>query len=128
MEQYRLIRDLTGKGLVYPGHPLVVATVIMQVFPDFEAANAPTPNGWCAALGNSRIPGAGDHVGAAVRVLEIGASGGSVEDMVEYACNYWMQGQAGGHVDNVEAGVAQAAAIKPHFEAAAATWFASVQA
>lgn len=123
-----IIKDLTGEWPVYPGHPLVLATAIMKVFPDFDAANAKTPHGWSAALGDGRIPGAGDHVGAAVRVLEIGAKGGGTQEMVTYANEYWTRGQAGGHVNAVAAGAAQAEAIRPHFEAAAGEWIAGVPA
>lgn len=59
MEQgAEFIREVIGEWPVYPGHPLVLATAIMGVFPDFISANTPTEHGWCAALGDSRIPGA----------------------------------------------------------------------
>lgn len=64
------IQEKTGRWPVYPGHPLVLATAIMKVFRTFEEANEPSGRGWCVALAESRIPGAGDHVGAAMQVLE----------------------------------------------------------
>ncbi len=67
------VKEETGAWPVYPGHPLVLATVIMAVFPDFQSANKPTEHGWCPALGDHRIPGASDHVGAAMRCLKIGS-------------------------------------------------------
>lgn len=118
-----IIWDLTGKWPVYPGHPLVLATAIMKVFPSYAAANRPTERGWCAALTDSRVPGAGDHVGAAMRVLGLGAKGGSVEAMELYAKDYWTSGQAGGHVHKVADGLVQADAIAPHFRAACVEWF-----
>lgn len=69
-----IIHELTGAWPVYPGHPLVLATAIMRVFPCFADANAPSGQG-CTALADSRIPGAGDHVGAAMRTLELGLNG-----------------------------------------------------
>lgn len=117
------IQQVTGDWPVYPGHPLVLAAAIMAVFPDFETANAPTKHGWCAALGDSRIPGAGDHVGAAVRCLEIGAKGGTADQMIEYASRYWTEGNAGGHHKAVPAGQAQALAIEGKFRELAASWF-----
>jgi hypothetical protein len=118
------IKDLTGDWPVYPGHPLVLAAAIMKVFPNFEAANMPTEHGWCQALADSRIPGAGDHVGAAMRVLQLGASGATEDAMVECAGDYWDRGNAGGHHKKVEPGRAQAQAVEPHFRELAKAWFA----
>lgn len=117
------IKEVTGDWPVYPGHPLVLATAIMAVFPDFETANAPTGHGGCVALGDSRIPGAGDHVGAAMRCLAIGAKGESVEQMIEYADRYWVGGNAGGHHKYVQAGVEQATAVEGKFRELAGSWF-----
>ncbi|MDL5034424.1 hypothetical protein QRD43_21150 [Pelomonas sp. APW6] len=119
-----IIKDVTGDWPVYPGHPLVLATAIMSVFPRFEDANRPTEHGWCQALADSRIPGAGDHVGAAMRVLGLGASGAGTDDMVKAAMDYWDSGNAGGHHKNVEAGRAQAQAVEHRFREMAAVWFA----
>jgi len=122
-----IIQDLTGDWPVYPGHPLVLATAIMRVFATFAGANEPTEHGWCAALGDSRIPGAGDHVGAAMRTLELGSRGEGVDSMVAYATWYWEAGQAGGHIKNVEAGKAQAEKIEPHFRAMSEQWFKTAE-
>ena len=119
----QIIHELTGNWPVYPGHPLVLATAIMRVFPVFAEANQQTEHGWCAALADSRIPGAGDHVGAAMRTLTLGAQGQDADAMVAYASRYWEEGQAGGHVENVPDGKAQAEKIEPHFRAIAAEWF-----
>jgi len=118
-----VIQDMTGDWPVYPGHPLVLATAIMSVFETFADANHPTGHGWCAALGDTRIPGAGDHVGAAMRTLELGARGAGTDAMIAHAREYWSYGQAGGHVKAVAAGAAQAEKIEPHFREIAARWF-----
>lgn len=119
------IEKLTGSWPVFPVHPLVVATVIMEAFPDFDAANKPTGHGCCAALGDQRIPGAGDHVGAAMRVLQLGAAGASAEAMIKHADEYWTRGGAGGHSSKVAPGSAQALAIEPAFRERARRWLAS---
>lgn len=119
-----IIKELTGDWPVYPGHPLVLAAAIMKVFPNFEAASKPSGHGWSEALADSRIPGAGDHVGAAMRVLKLGADGAGEDAMVEYAKDYWDRGNAGGHFKNVEPGQVQARAVEPHFRALAKAWFA----
>lgn len=94
----------------------------MVVFPDFCSASKPTEQGWCEAVGDSRIPGAGDHVGAAMRCLKIGSEGGAVEQMIEYANRYWVGGNAGGHHQYVQAGIEQAAAIEAKFRELASSW------
>lgn len=48
--------------------------------------------------------------------------------MVTYATQYWEQGQAGGHVNKVADGKAQAEKIEPHFRAIATQWFKRVEA
>lgn len=111
--------------LVYPGHPLVLSLIIMRAFKGYASANAPTEHGWCQALADARIPGAGDHVGAAMRVLAIGDQGGTIDQMVDSANDYWLRGNAGGHHANVEAGRLQAKALEPVFRAEAGAWFAS---
>ncbi|MCU9527524.1 hypothetical protein [Pseudomonas mosselii] len=116
------IHEVTGDWPVYPGHPLVLAAAIMAVFPDFGSANKKTAHGWCAALGDDRIPGAGDHVGAAMHCLRIGSEGGTAEQMIDYATNYWVDGKAGGHHKNIQAGTAQAAAIEAKFRELALSW------
>ena len=123
MEGSPFIKSVTGNYPVYPGDPLVLATAIMEFYSDFPTANAPTEHGWCAALSDSRIPGAGDHIGAAVRCLSIGAEGGSVDEMVAAACSYWERGQAGGHHGYVSAGIEQAKAVEPKFRELAERWF-----
>lgn len=121
---YGIVKDLSGSDFVYPGHPLVVATVIMKTYPDFQSANKPTGLGFGEAVGDNNVPGAGCHVGAAMRVLQLGSEGCSVDEIVRWAREYWEEGQAGGHTKYVGSGVAQARAIEPHFRELAAQWFA----
>ena len=100
----------------------------MRVFPSFAEANSPSGHGWCTALGDSRIPGAGDHVGAAMRTLELGSRGYYADAMVAHAKKYWEDGRAGGHIKEVDAGRVQAEKVEPHFRAVAAEWFKTVDA
>lgn len=83
--------------------------------------------GGATALADSRIPGAGDHVGAAMRTLEFGSRGADADTMIAHARRYWESGQAGGHVKNVDAGMAQAEKIEPYFRAVSAEWFKFVE-
>lgn len=123
MNGHQFIHKATGEWMAYPGHPLVLAAAIMSIFPSYKEANAPTQYGWCEAVGDNRIPGAGDHVYAAMRCLSIGADGGTADQMIEYAKDYWNEGGAGGHAKNIEAGKRQAEAIEPSFRELAAAWF-----
>lgn len=122
-----IIEELTGDWPVYPGHPLVLAMAIMRVFPSFTEANAPSVNGWCVAITDTRIPGAGDHVGAAMQMLEMGSRGLDADAMVTYAARYWEEGLAGGHVKHVAVGKAQAERIEPHFRAMSEQWFKTAE-
>jgi hypothetical protein len=118
-----LILSITGSYPVYPGHPLVVAATIMRLYESFDAANAPTGLGFSAAMGDNSVPGAGCHVGAAMWILKMGKDGMPPEDLIHAANDYWTRGQAGGHVKNVDAGMAQASAVESVFREQAATWF-----
>ena len=122
-----IIHELTGDWPLYPGHPLVLSTAIMREFPSFAEANAPSGHGWCTALADSRIPGAGDHVGAAMRMLELGSRGADADTMIAHASRYWEAGQAGGHIKKLDAGMAQAERIAPYFRAVSAVWCKSVE-
>lgn len=120
-----LIKSLTGTWPVYPGHPLVVAVAVMHFYPNYSAASTPTASGWAEALGDIRIPGAGCHVTAAMRTLELGVKGASIDEMVAYAKHYWTDGGAGGHSRFVADGEAQADAIESTFREMAKTWITS---
>lgn len=119
---HTIAMNLTGSGVVYPGHPLVLATIIMEIYGSFDEANTPTGHGWCEALADHRIPGAGDHVGAAMRTLAIGAKGGTADEMIAYANRYWSEGSAGGHLKNVDAGLQQAEVFVVRFRDLAGAW------
>lgn len=123
VEGVLVIKERTGEWPVYPGHPLVLAMAIMEVYPSYELANATTEHGWCEALGDCRIPGAGCHVSAAMRTLKLGAEGAGIDEMVAYAHSYWEEGRAGGHHKNIEAGRAQAEEALPRFRELASRWF-----
>ncbi|QMI49976.1 hypothetical protein [Burkholderia sp. MBR-1] len=125
VDTYRWMQVHLGGPAVYPGHPLVLASVIMHTFATFDAADEPTGFGWCKALADCRVPGAGDHVGAAMRVLRMGRDGATVDEMVTEANRYWNCGRAGGHVKNVEAGSAQSFRLEPLFRAKADSWLES---
>ena len=93
---------------VYPGHPLVLAVLIMRIFPNLQAAGSRSESGYPAALVDSDIPGAGCHVYAALRILQTRGDGVTPQRMIEQASEYWTRGKAGGHLKNVAEGIAHA--------------------
>lgn len=122
------IKEIIGDWPVYPGHPLVLATAIMAFFPDYQTATKPSNQGASAALGDNRIPGDGDHVNAALGCLKIGSEGGSVDQMIEFANSYWIEWEAGGYKQNIQAGFEQGAKIEAMFRDLARIWpFATEQ-
>lgn len=122
LDTYRWAQDRLGDGPAYPGHPLVLSTIIMHAFDSMEAADKRTIDGWSAALADCRIPGAGDHVEQAMRILRMGRDGATPDEMIAAAHRYWTDGKAGGHVTNVALGNEQAAKIEQLFRSKAATW------
>lgn len=122
LDGYRILRVAGIDQFTYPGHPLVLAYVVMVVFGSHAEAAARTEHGWSAALGDCRVPGAGDHVAAAMYVLGIGARGGSPDDMIAAAHAYWDVGHAGGHVKNVVQGRVEARKIESAFRERCCVW------
>lgn len=127
LDGYKVLKDAGIEQFAYPGHPLVLAYVVMLVFGSHAEAVAPAAHGWSAALGDSRVPGAGDHVAAAMDVLGIGARGGSPDDMIAAAHAYWDAGRAGGHVKNVDQGRMEALILESAFRDRCSVWDFSLQ-
>jgi hypothetical protein len=119
------IQQETGSLPVYPGHPLVLAAAIMYLYPNLEAALAQVTPGCSAALSDDRVSGAGCHMRAALTCLGMGAAGGTVGEMIDYAQRYWVDEGAGGHVDQVEAGNMQAEKMKPVFQRLIGPWLSA---
>jgi hypothetical protein len=116
---------LDGQFAVYPGHPLVVAWVIMNVYDTPDEALAMTKHGWCEAVGSNDIPGAGDGAGNGARVCRKIRDGMSGEDAADLAEELWtrMVGPGtGNHEKYYEPGREQAAAFRERFVEKAETW------
>lgn len=101
----RWIDYLTGEYPVYPGHPLVTATMIMERFPNIKEANQ-------KALSCIDITGSGDGVQNGLNLLN---SKKAPEEMVTYADEIWIRYQAGGIHERVPSGLAQAEKLKEIF-------------
>lgn len=73
---------------IYPGHPVTLALAIIGEYDTYEAAFEKEPN-TPAALGNSRIRGAGGNVYAALDLLASLRRGVPFKDAVAEADRYW---------------------------------------
>jgi hypothetical protein len=73
---------LDGEFAVYPGHPLVIAYLIVCKYGSYEeAAGIPDGSPYPGALGDVDIPGAGGNVSNALHVLMlIKKNGNTIDD------------------------------------------------
>lgn len=65
-----LSMSVLGEPVVYPGHPVALAVLIMAKYPSLEAAETKTGS-HCAALSDQDIPGAGGNVWMALDLLRM---------------------------------------------------------
>jgi hypothetical protein len=122
-------RDIFGiEGVIYPGHPVCIAYLIMLNFPSLEAAkyrppsNDPHNQKSPRALVHENIPGGGGNVFGALDVLKR-AREASPEVAFEFGAGWWMRHASGtNYPDRREPGQAQADNIKAAFLEKAAEW------
>ncbi len=116
-------QSLLGGTLVYPGHPVPLAYLIMHTYPDLESALARSDTSpWPAALGNQAIPGGGGEVRAALNLLLAVRNGTPPVAAVAKATEQWRRGVAGGHPAAVAPGQAQADEVLKRFLAVLDRW------
>lgn len=116
-------QTLLGGALVYPGHPVPLAYLIMRAYPDLETALARDGDSpWPAALGNQAIPGGGGEVRAALTLLTAIRDGSSPAEAVAKSSARWRDGRAGGHPRAVDPGQAQAEHVLARFYALLDSW------
>lgn len=110
------------EGAVYPGHCVTLAYLILHAFPSLEAAKHRSKGASCPdALSDSRIPGAGGPVYAALRVLELAFEHG-VDAALEYGDEIWRQETSSGYQNRREPGQLQADGIKADFRERFNAW------
>lgn len=105
-------------AFVYPGQPLVVACMVMQTFPTFEAAMVPdSEHHWPAALGVHDIQGAGCAVHNALRLLRRVREGMAPTAAVEESRAMWKRyvGHQDGFKERVGPGLEAQAAVEEEF-------------
>jgi hypothetical protein len=82
-------QHLNGQMIRYPGHPLVNATLIMDLYPSLDEASRRLPGKtYPNALGDVRVPGAGCAVYAALDALKLALTRG-VDVAKTEANRYW---------------------------------------
>lgn len=115
---------LENQSVAYPGHPVVLATMVMERYSSLEhATRREGDRDFGNALSDSFIPGSGCAVSCALSVLQL-AQAGQREQALELARSYW-EGygkQSPLNAPNVAAGLAQLSLILPRFEALLLSW------
>jgi hypothetical protein len=116
------------RDAVYPGHQITLAYLITRAFPTFESAFIKSKdNGWgsyAAALGSSRIPGAGGCVSDALGLLRKLRQGTPIEQAFKEADDTWerVDSQVTAYPKRWKEGQEQADLVKPLLMSQAAWW------
>lgn len=78
----RVDQRLIGEAAVYPGHPIVLGYLIARTYPSLDEARR-------SALGDTRIPGAGGSVSAALEFLRYLQEGVSLNTFKGLSARQW---------------------------------------
>jgi hypothetical protein len=128
MRMYEAEKRLLGGHSVYPGHPITVALMITEMFPDLESADRPTEHVFPAALGSQDIPGAGGNVYAALELLRSLKRGKDFEKGMADAEKQWLSQVEGYRDDRVAEGSRQAEVARGILEGRIQAWLGSARA
>lgn len=124
MDSYRWEQEVLGEHAEYPGHPIILACMLMDRYPDLNTAVRREPGReFGNALSDNFIPGAGCAVHAALDTLRHAQEHG-LEAAYAHAERYWL-GWERQHPDNVPRaahGREQCERIKTRFEDRQKTW------
>lgn len=117
-------KESLGAHIQYPGHPLVLATMIMDRYPSLDIATSRPPgDDFVRALSDSFIPGSGCAVHAALGFLTMSMDG-RLETAKEQADRYWSgwEQQSPANREKGWVGREQARTIEPAFLERLAAW------
>lgn len=124
MDSYRWEQEVLGEHAEYPGHPVILACMVMDRYPDLDAAVRREPGQeFGNALSDNFIPGSGCAVHAALDTLRYAKEIG-LEAAYAHAERYW-QGWELQHPSNVTRaahGREQCERIKARFEGRLNAW------
>jgi hypothetical protein len=114
---------LGPRGAVYPGHPLVIAYLVMKSFKSLEDALTTPPGQQSKNLYSlGALPGSVGAIEAAVQVLRLGQSG-SFGKALDFADNEWLQSVKGEFGNELwTSGHVQADSLKAAFMEEAPAW------
>ena len=116
-----LERNTFGQGgVVYPGHCVAIAFLIMQTYPSLETAMLKKGE-YPDALTNEDIPGAGGCVHSALDVLKRAFSVG-IDEAFAFGDALWVGETSSSYRDRQQAGQKQADDIKQQFRERFQTW------
>ena len=90
MNSYRWEQEVLGERAVYPGHPVILACIVMDRYPDLDTAVRREPGrAFGNALSDNFIPGTGCAVQAALDTLRYGQEQG-LNAAYSHAERYWL--------------------------------------
>ena len=124
MQGYEWELEWLGEPGCYPGHPLVVATMVMDRYQSLEHAKQRREGkSYCNALSDGFVSGAGCAVSSALDVLEF-ALRGELDRALAHAQRYWegWEAQSTANPEKGKKGRAQADMIKPAFMQRLEAW------
>lgn len=109
---------------VYPGHPITLAVTVMQAYASLESAlERSASDGFKAALTNSAVAGARGPLNAALGMLHTLQEGVlSVEEVFQWADNYWYEETNHGYERQYAEGLNQAHTLQPLFRQLLTRW------
>ena len=112
--------------VVYPGHPVVLACMVMDRYASLQEALAPKDqHGTPAALADQLIPGAGCAVYAALDFLsdvKAGRKNRAFQEAERYWRNWESNSGSSYRAQQGAAGRAQAEKLRPYFEDRIKVW------
>ena len=113
-------------GVVYPGHALTLAYFIIRTYPTLDAARSNDSGYGPGALADSRVPGGGGNVHAALDFLwRAGVVG--VDAAIEHADSQWQLETETTYLERREPGQQQADSLKAEFRRTYAAWLELTQ-
>jgi hypothetical protein len=109
-----------SEPVVFPGHPLVIALIIMGRYANLAEALDEAGTGIARVLADPNVPGGAAFIDSAVSLLELGCSGTSIDDLVRHADAFWRDASP----VNLQQGLQQAKDIETQFRERATVWCA----
>lgn len=84
--RWQAIEKIAQEAFIYPGHPLLLGWIIMELYPDHDHAKQPDIAGYPACLSDQRIPGS---MRAIKTALELVASARPVREIIRASNSLW---------------------------------------